>query len=173
MNAASPLRTALDKPAEELDALERDFVAKIRNRGWHRANVFADKDGPGFTYTTGFWLRLGAPEVITFSLKWEIAQGALSDMYGALKRGRSFAIGERFPFFDNAAGVLLPVSRARHREYMAWSSWFYDGDDFPCLQLVWPDVDGNFPWQPGYPKWLEPFQPDLTECGWTKIESAS
>jgi uncharacterized protein DUF4262 len=32
---------------------------------------------------------------------------------------------------------------------------------FPCLQLVWPDSDGRFPWQAGFDASLKKYQPLL------------
>src|SRR5262245_1598505 len=62
------MRTALDALTSQLDQHEQDFVAKIREFGWFGTNVFEDAEGPGFSYTTGFWVSLGVPEVIVFSL---------------------------------------------------------------------------------------------------------
>ncbi|HEY1605029.1 MAG TPA: DUF4262 domain-containing protein [Allosphingosinicella sp.] len=30
---------------------------------------------------------------------------------------------------------------------LGWSRWFYGGDVFPYLRLVWPDRVGLFPWE--------------------------
>jgi hypothetical protein len=49
---------------------------------------------------------------------------------------------------------------------LGWSRWFYGGDAFPCLQIVWSDRDGRFPWQSGFDPALAGLQPDLTENGW-------
>jgi len=46
------------------------------------------------------------------------------------------------------------------------SRWFYGGDDFPCLQIVWPDRAGRFPWEADFDAQFEGNQPDLTEQGW-------
>ena len=39
----------------------------------------------------------------------------------------------------------------------------HGGDDFPVLQLLWPDRDGRYPWDPGYPPDMFPLQPLLYE----------
>jgi Domain of unknown function (DUF4262) len=68
------MRTALDSDAEKLDEDELTFVNIIREHGWHRMSVSEDEEGPGFSYTTGFWLA-GFPEIIIFAMKPEIASG--------------------------------------------------------------------------------------------------
>ena len=42
----SRMRTALDLPADKLDALEQAFVAQIREHGWHSTSVLEDDEGP-------------------------------------------------------------------------------------------------------------------------------
>ena len=65
--------TALSAAPDTLDEHENNFVAKIREFGWFRTNVFPEDDLPGFSYTTGFWSSLKFPELITFALKSDAA----------------------------------------------------------------------------------------------------
>jgi hypothetical protein len=41
------------------------------------------------------------------------------------------------------------------------------GDDFDCVQLIWTDRDGRFPWQQGYATEFIEAQPDLTDDAWS------
>ena len=86
------MRTALDAPLSALDEHERKFVANIRTHGWHDMRVAPDEEGPGFSYTTGFWLTLGVPEVIVFSLK--PAHDVLWDVFRDIKAGRQIVAGK-------------------------------------------------------------------------------
>src|SRR5229473_5095649 len=81
LEATRPMRTALDAHPAQLDRHERNFVEKIREHGWFGTHVFADKNGPGFGYTTGFWLRFGFPELILFSLSRQVAHDTFWHMY--------------------------------------------------------------------------------------------
>ena len=70
-----------------------------------------DDKGPGFSYTTGFWLKFGFPEVILFSMSRENAHDTFWTIYRELEAGRRFPVGEPTgEIFENAAAVLLPVS---------------------------------------------------------------
>jgi hypothetical protein len=107
------MRTALDAPTSKLDRHEQDFVAKIREFGWFSTSVFAD-ERPGFAYTTGFWVNLGVPEVIVFSLSSDVAHDILWDIYREAKKGRRYPTGLRISDIPNAdASVSLGRSAIR------------------------------------------------------------
>ena len=162
--------TALDAPPEGLDPHEARFVASIREHGWFRTNVPAQGDEPGFSFTTGFWSSVQAPELIVFSLKSHTAHDVLWDVYRLIQQGMSPRVGERLSgIFENFDAVFLPVSKSVYPDYFGWSRWFYGGDDWPCLQLVWPDADGAFPWEPGSDGRFPTGQPNLTGATWPSI----
>jgi len=159
--------TALDAPAAALDEGETEFVRKIREFGWHRTTVLADDEHAGFVYTTGFWVNLGAPEFILFSLKSEIAGAVLHDVYKDARDGRRLPLGVRLDdVFGNAPAYVFEVDRAHYAEHLGWSRWFYGNDGFPCHQLIWPDREGRFPWELGFDEVFRADQPDLTASGW-------
>jgi Domain of unknown function (DUF4262) len=45
---------------------------------------------------------------------------------------------------------------------MGWALWYYDGDDFPVVQTVYPDLQNRFPEDEGFDKSFEQplMQPD-------------
>ena len=159
--------TALDAPPDELDEGERSFVAKIREHGWFRTGVFGDDEGPGFSFTTGFWVSVTQPEVIIFNMKEDIAHDVFWDLYRDAQSGKALPVGKRTDaVFANLPAYVFPVAKKHYRDFLGWSRWFYGGDDFPCLQLVWPDQAGRFPWEPEFDIEFKVDQPDLTERGW-------
>ena len=166
------MNTALSAPDSALDDGEKNFVASIREHGWFRTSVFADEGHTGFSYTTGFWVTLGKPELIVFGLKSEIAHAVLWDVFRDVKSGKDLPIRSRTgDVLGNHDACLFPVGRAHYPEYLGWSRWFYGGDDFPCIQLVWPDRSGVFPWEPGFDANLADVQPDIAEGGWGELRS--
>ena len=159
--------TALDALKDALDVHEQNFVEQIRNHGWFRTSVFEDENGPGFSYTTGFWSTLGHPELIIFSMKSEIVHQVFWDVYKDIKEGKTLAISKPMSdVFANLEACFIPVDKRYYREYLGWSRWFYAGDDFPCLQLVWPDRQGVFPWQSAMDSQMATLQPDLSQGDW-------
>jgi Domain of unknown function (DUF4262) len=163
------MRTRLDSPTGTLDRDEQDFVANIREFGWHSTSVLADDEGPGFSYTTGFWLNLGVPEVILFSLDAQVAHDVLWDVYREAKNGREFPEGVRLSdILGNADCFLMPVGQQHYAKHLGWNRWFYGGDEFPCVQLVWPDRRGRFPWQADADDAFKALQLDISPAGWVK-----
>ena len=159
--------TALDAPESALDEHERNFVAQIREHGWFGTHVFADDDGPGFTYTTGFWVTLGQPEVIMFGMKSDIAHDVMWDIFRHLKAGKTLPVRTRTDdVFGNLQACLFPMDKAHYAEHLGWSKWFYAGDAFPCLQLVWPDRGNVFPWEAGFDPTMVGCQSDVADGGW-------
>jgi Domain of unknown function (DUF4262) len=164
------MRTALDADPSTLDEHERKFVANIRKHGWLNTSVPADEEGPGFCYTTGFWLSFKFPELITFSLKSEIAHSTYWHIFRELKSGQTFKVREPTNLiFENLNAVLLEVPERQFPDYLGWNRWFYGGERFGCLQLVWPDADGKFPWHFDMSKDLLNAQPDLTDGDWSGL----
>lgn len=166
------MRTALDAPAERLDAPERSFVGGVREHGWFRTSVFAEGDRPGFSFTTGFWVNAEHPELIMFSIPDEIAHAVYWDVFREAKAGRPLTIGKRTDqVFANLPAYLFPVAKRFYADHLGWSRWFYGGDKFPCVQVIWPDRAGVFPWEKGFDPAFAGDQPDLTEHGWRAAAS--
>lgn len=159
--------TALDAPPGRLDEHEQNFVSKIRTHGWAGTHVTPDSEGPGFSYTTGFWLKFRFPEVMLFSMRGKTAHDTFWTIYRELEAGRRPPMGEPTgAIFENADVVFLPVSLQQYPNYLGWSGWFYGNDAFECLQLVYPDRDGHFPWAAEASDDAPTAQPDLTVGNW-------
>jgi hypothetical protein len=160
--------TALDAPSHLLDPQEQVFVEHIRKSGWTGTNVFADEEGPGFSYTTGFWLNTDQPEIIIFGLKSELAHDVCWDMFRDAQANNALPTGKPTKnVFGNLPAYVFHVSTDRYQDYLGWSMWFYGGNNpFPCLQIVWPDKAGIFPWEMGFEPSFKGLQTDLTENGW-------
>jgi hypothetical protein len=164
------MRTALDAAPSALDEHEKTFVAKIREHGWIRTYIAPDEEGPGFSYTTGFWLSFKFPELIVFSMRAEIGHDTFWHIYKELKAGQTFKIREPTELvFENSEAFFLEVAEKQFPEYLGWNRWFYGNDRFRCLQLVWPDPGGKFPWDFDMAKDFRDDQPDLTNGDWSGL----
>ena len=87
-----------------------------------------------------------------------------------MKGGRIFPTGEAVTdVFGKSVAVLTQVSKRHYRTYLGWSRWFYRGNNFPCLQLIWSDRTGVFPWQLGASQEFANSQPDLSPKGWVTL----
>lgn len=161
------MRTVLDAPFDALNPPEHAFAAKVREDGFFRAEVFGDAIGPGFSYSTGFWVSTGQPEIIMFSIKGETAHDVFWDMFRLAKGNTPLSLGKPTnQVFANRTAYVFPIAKRFYPDYLGWSRWFYGGDDFPSLQIVWPDREGMFPWEGRFDPAQPGDQPDLTEHGW-------
>lgn len=162
------MTTALDLPPEKLDEVEARFVAAIQKFGWFCTRVAGDEVGPSFSYTSGLWAKAKHPELIMFGLLKDTSYGVFEDIYRELDRGIILETGVALPnLFGNAVAYVFPVAEKYYAEYLGWSRWFYRGNAFPCLQIVWPDHAGKFPWEAAFDPAFCNDQPDLTEMGWS------
>ncbi|AMU18382.1 hypothetical protein BJL96_15195 [Burkholderia cenocepacia] len=59
----------------------------------------------------------------------------------------------------------MRVKPAHYEAHLGWNRWFYGNDAFPCVQLLWPDRNGIFPWQPEADDALNAAQPRLFASG--------
>ena len=72
---------------------------------------------------------------------------------------------------EGADVALIPLAKQHYVEHLGWSRWFYGGDEFPCVQLIWPDRSNIFPWEAGFELDFEGEQPDLSSGGWGQLNS--
>jgi hypothetical protein len=59
--------------------------------------------------------------------------------------------------------TFVAIHPTQYDEYLGYANWFYQTSSFPALQCVWPDKQGRFPWQAGFPTGLARLQPVLSE----------
>ncbi len=102
-----------------------------------------------------------------FGIKPELAHDVFWDLFRYTKDNQSLKIGQRSEeVFANLPAYIFPVAKEHYQTYLGWSRWFYGGNDFPCLQVVWPDSEATFPWEDGFDDQFEAGQADLTKQGW-------
>jgi hypothetical protein len=132
----------------EIDSSEKAVLADVQEHGWHALWIHGDDEGPEFTYSIGFYRTLGAPEVIVFGLRPELAHSMLWDAYRRCEQGDVLQAGTFYEdFIEGHAITFAAVSDDARATYFGFANWFYKGE-FPALQLVWPSArDGSWPWE--------------------------
>ena len=161
------MRTALDADRDKLDAAERNFVDSIREHGWFATHVMGEGEHLAFSYTTGFTSSLRKPEVLLHSLRQDLAHQVLWDVFRDLQAGKILPLGRPIEdILGNHRACFFQVSPRHYPDHLGWNRWFYGGDGFECLQLVWPDRDDVFPWEAGFDEKMRADQVDLTVGGW-------
>lgn len=106
--------TALDAPKESLDPSEQSFVAAIREHGWFRTHISADDEGPGYSFSTGFWTSTKQPELLLFGTRSDIAHDVLWDLFRLAEQRRALPIGRRTDQVFANLPAYLSVATTSH-----------------------------------------------------------
>lgn len=165
--------SALDRSPARFSDYEKNLVADVRKHGFFITYVRSDDEtkSPSFCYTSGFWLTTGFPEIISFGLP----PAACSHLYWAIFR---LLKGKKIPDSDTPISGISDVydiflstnGPSANVDYLLSARWFYGRDDFPSVQLVWPDQENLFPWQPGFDSQFAGQQPDLSFSKWPTLQ---
>jgi hypothetical protein len=157
----------LNSPRDELDEPEERFVDGVAQHGWMQTHALGERGKPGFSFTTGFEVSVGHPEIIAFKLPKEVANELFWVLYRCAQKGKPVPRAVRTQgILAEGEAYVFPVAKRHYTNYLGWSRWFYHGDNFECLQVVCPDEAGVFPWEEGFESNHENDQIDLTERGW-------
>lgn len=138
-----------DHPNVE-EILERVADAIMRV-GWFAVGVHPGPDDdptPQFTYSIGLW-EYGHPEVIIVGLHPIVAHSVIGTMHERIEADETFRAGERvggiIDDYDVEFRAVPPDGRP-----LNLARRYYDVDELPALQIVWPDRDGLFPGEEGF-----------------------
>lgn len=135
------------------DKFEKKCLDDIRNTGVHIMHVFEDDKGPAFSYSIGLFETYAHPEIIFIGLKHELAHVLVNNMAFDIKEGRTFTSGEYHEgILDDFLCYVGDVKKQFYRSYVGWDIWYYQGDDFPLVQVVFPTVSGKFVWEKDFPE---------------------
>jgi hypothetical protein len=156
----------------DLDKLRNAVVGNVEAHGWHIAGVHADTRNawPQYAYTVGFEDSLAHPEVIVLGLSHEAAGGLLNAVGARIREKGELAVETRYTdLLENGLELaFVETAEAPARELMRIANWYYEaispraGGRYRALQLVWPDPNGVFSWEPGFDARYTELQPLLT-----------
>jgi hypothetical protein len=145
------------------DDYDRKLLADVESHGWHLVGIGDDPDGPGYVFSVGIYHTLGQPEVCIFGLSNSSVMGHIINGVGALmKSGKHFEDWYESPdVLEGYSCMFRRVDPKLYREYFGYALWFYEGENFPMLQCVWPDQDHRYPWDSQFDAQMVASQPVL------------
>ncbi len=134
----------------------------IDKHGCHVTHVEEDEDGPSFTYSTGIERLTGRPEVLVSGLEKDTAHFLVNEYNYRLKDGEVFEAGQFYnDFLEGVQVGFKDIDPKHYYAYMGCCQWYYEGDDFHALHMIWPSMDGIWPWEKKADKEFRYFQPKL------------
>jgi hypothetical protein len=137
--------------------LEQRVIDTVNRVGWMVMKVSpnkGDRDPQWFAYTIGLPVTFGWPELICFGLALDVMMELLNNAVVELKRrpvlpSSGLVLTE---VLENCPARLGDFSPSCFGEHLGWALWFahlrgLKPEQFGCLQLLWPDKGGHFPFE--------------------------
>ena len=131
------------------DESEQKVIDDIAAYGWHCVNILAEGDLLPYSFTVGLFHSYGHPELIIFGLRSEVAHQILAIAADAAKSGAPLDLSQPTDELINSYSCCFAqVPLTEYRDHVGYCRWFYQGNEFPLYQIVWPSRAGLFPWHP-------------------------
>jgi hypothetical protein len=143
-------------------------------------HVGGTRTTPSWAYTIGFLAR-GFPEMVTIGLSPQSSHAFLNFAFEQMKLGAPLEEGRvhRRVCWNDLPLAAVPLAPDRFvppSDLMNALFGYYEArGGLPAeprvSQLVWPDMEGRLPWDPGFDESLRIYQPLLDEVAWTPNHS--
>ncbi len=155
----------MTRPTPSTD-YEQLVFDNIREHGWHCTSVGSGDGHPAFSYSIGLFQTYGHPEIVIFGLTSELANSVMWIVARAAERGAPLNLSKPCTgLLEDFSCHFVEVPKAAYENYVFSARWYYQGDEFPLYQIVWPNLDGLFPWSSGADATFLTMQPILGESG--------
>jgi hypothetical protein len=152
------------------NALDQRYVDKIEKYGYAIMSVANRVDEPteelNFSYSTGAYESYGAPEIIISGLGADLSNRMINIFMDRWNAGEKLLTNRPYEgFLEDFSVIFLEASDESKKEKARFTDWYFESEDFPLWQLVWPGAKHRlFPWE------VEDQLADVQECfladGW-------
>lgn len=128
----------------------RKVNENIRREGYHITTVLEEENFTPFAYSTGIFDNFKIPELFISGLNPNHSERIIKSYADKYKLGivplnkRITDLTESFPIY------FIEVSNESLSDYVLTSIRHYKSKKYEYLQLVFPDLKGNFPNEPNY-----------------------
>ena len=134
----------------------------IRDYGWHVIKVLEDESAPGFGYSIGLFETFKHPEIIIVGLKLDLIHLLINNIGEDIKNGLTLVpFSFNSDIIDNFECYISEVKKSHYDKYVGQAQAYYDSDEFPLLQCIYPTLKGVYPWQSDWPEDIKNLQPVL------------
>ncbi len=136
--------------AGELSEADAGTISHVEEFGCSVVSVKRSGAGLGWSYTVGVYDTAGKPEVITVGLGERTALSLLNDAADRLREGVDLTLGRHREMVGDVECEFRPVDPKWVKHLMGLALWYYNWEDFPVLQAVYPDLKNRFPEEDGF-----------------------
>jgi hypothetical protein len=144
------------------DAKEQRVIDDVTKFGWHCVHILAEGDLPEYSFTVGLFHTFEHPELIIFGLHSDVAHQILTAAANSAKAGQPLDLSQTTEaLLNNYSCCFVQVPASEYYEHVGFCRWYYQGNEFPLYQIVWPSRSGLFPWHTQAPQEFRVAQPVL------------
>ncbi len=142
MSEADDRRARKARAAAEVDD-------HIRRFGCHVISVVGGDDGPSFSYSTGLGESAGVAEAIVIGVRPSLGKSMIDAYQEFVLAGVRFEAGKPYDgFLGGGFQVYVePVPIDKARDFMFATFTHYADRPFSVVQIVYPTVQGVWPWE--------------------------
>ena len=137
------------QPEEEADEI---VLRNVRKHGCHIVGLPDGERGPGYAFSVGLFANYSHPELVIFGLGSDTSVKIINDVRDRVAAGHKFVDGDiSDDILEGGYKVCFwDVPLKAYDSYLGTAIWFYAKSPrpFPCLQIIWQDRHGRFPWEP-------------------------
>ncbi|WP_353570525.1 DUF4262 domain-containing protein [Candidatus Albibeggiatoa sp. nov. BB20] len=146
-----------------MDKHEQKALDNIEKYGCHILHIFAEDDLPRFTYSVGIQHKTEHPDLVIMGLKQNLAHWIINEYNTRINAGEIFELDQYYSGFLGGGFEITfkKVAPEHYPEYFGWNIWYNKGSDFDIWQLVFPTVEGIWPWDEEASTEFKQYQPML------------
>lgn len=145
-----------DNHKEHDQPTKQSIKAIVDKYGCYLASFEADSYLPAFVYSIGLFEKFNHPEICCFGLSTGVMGRLINNITDRIRKGEKIETDKPYTSLVNGYSVqFVEVKKEHYPSNFGYGGWYYDGFDFPMLQLIWPDKAHNFPWDENFnPDWI-------------------
>lgn len=122
----------------------------INNIGYHTTAIIEEEGFTPFAYSTGIFENFKIPELFISGLGPNLS-GELIKNYADKYKFEKISLNEKInDFTDRFPICFIKLNNDVLKDYVLTSIKFYENHNYEYLQLVFPDLNGNFPNEANY-----------------------
>lgn len=152
-------------PPAPQNSIHVKLARDIGEYGWAATAVAPTEDHPGevFCYTVGLYRSYDHPELVIVRMNPDTAHAILGDLVSRIKAGERFEADRRYPELFNGRNrrydaFFLDVEEGNRDKYLLGAKRWNAYEEFPALQVVFPDPANLMPWEEGFERrWQQVF----------------
>lgn len=140
----------MKKNVDKREVYFKRVYDNIENIGYHTTAVMEEINFTPFAYSTGIFENFKIPELFISGLGPNLSGELIKQYSEKFKFGKVplnekiVNLSDRFPIY------FIKVNNNDLAEYVHTSIKFYENRNYEYLQLVFPNLNGNFPSETNY-----------------------